>query len=127
MAKKQKQEQEAGASANVQAKFAAARAAMNAALIERGDEIDLILTALVAREHCLLVGPPGTAKSQLADSLLALMGGAKGFSILFNKFTVPEEVFGPISIQGLKSDVFRRITTGKLPEAEIAFLDEINL
>jgi MoxR-like ATPase len=55
----------------VRAKFAAARRDLAAALIERDDEIDLVLTALVAREHVLLVGPPGTAKSLLLDSLLA--------------------------------------------------------
>jgi MoxR-like ATPase len=94
-------------------------------LIERDDEVDLVLTALLAEEHPLLVGPPGTAKSLLLDSLMRVIGGSTSFSILFNKFTTPEEVFGPISVQGLKQDVYRRVTTGKLPEAEFAFADEI--
>ena len=108
----------------VQAKFAAARRDLAAALIERDEEVDLALTALVAGEHLLLVSPPGCAKSLLLDSLLAWAGGTK-FSTLLTKFSVMEEVFGPVSIGGLKEDRYIRVTTGKLPEAEFAFLDEL--
>ena len=55
----------------VQDKFATARTDLAAALIERDEEIDLVLTALVANEHVLLVGPPGCGKSLLLDSLLS--------------------------------------------------------
>jgi MoxR-like ATPase len=105
-------------------KFQAARAELSAALIEREQEVDLVLTGLVARENVLLVGPPGCAKSLLLDSLMAWMHGRK-FSLLLNRFTTPEEVLGPISVAGLKSDVYRRVTTGKLPEADLAFVDEV--
>src|SRR3954465_5285107 len=108
----------------VQAKFATTRKELSAALIERDDEVDLVLTALVAQEHVLLVGPPGCAKSLLLDSLLGWAGG-KRFSVLLTKFSVPEEVFGPVSLAGLKEDRYRRITTGKLPEADFAFVDEV--
>jgi len=108
----------------VRAKFAAARRELSAALIEREDEVDLVLTALVAHEHVLLVGPPGCAKSLLLDSVLAWAGGTK-FSILLTKFSVPEEVCGPVSLAGLKADQYRRVTTGKLPEADFAFVDEL--
>src|SRR3954454_16314864 len=106
----------------VQSKFAACRRELSEALIERDGEIDLVLTALVAREHVLLVGPPGTAKSLLLDSLMGWMRG-KRFGVLLNRFTTPEEVLGPISVAGLKGDVYRRVTAGKLPEADLAFLD----
>jgi len=107
-----------------QQKFAATRSELSACLIERDAEIDMILTAMVAGEHALLVGPPGTAKSMLSDAVTGWIGGHK-FSILMTKFTTPEEVFGPVSLAGLKADVYRRIVTGKLPEAEVAFLDEV--
>lgn len=110
--------------ASVRDKFAAARTALSATLIERDDEIDLCLTALLAREHVLLVGPPGCAKSLLLDSLMAWASGTK-YSILLTKFTVPEEVVGPVSLTGLKSDRYLRVTLGKLPEADFAYLDEI--
>ncbi len=108
----------------VQEKFVTTRKELSAALIERDEEIDLVLTALVCQEHVLLVGNPGTAKSLLLDSVMSWLGGKK-FTILFTKFTTPEEVFGPISVVGLKEDKYRRITTGKLPEADGCFVDEV--
>jgi MoxR domain in the MoxR-vWA-beta-propeller ternary systems len=109
----------------VQRKFAVARKEMGDALIERRGEVDVVLTGLICQEHPLLVGPPGTGKSLLLDSLLAWTGTAKRFTCLFSKFSTPEEVFGPISVAGLKADQYRRVTTDKLPEAHFAFLDEI--
>src|SRR3954471_22337491 len=108
----------------LQTKFASARRDLVEALIERDGEIDLVLTGLVARESVLLVGPPGCAKSLLLDSLMSWMKGRK-FSILLNKFTTPEELLGPISVAGLKSDVHRRVTAGKLPEADPGFVYEV--
>ena len=64
----------------LQEKFATTRRELAEALIERDDEIDLALTALVAGEHVLLVGPPGCGKSLLLDSVLSFTGGTK-FSI----------------------------------------------
>lgn len=109
----------------VRVKFQTARDVMKKTLIERDAEIDVALTALLCREHVLLVGPPGTAKSLLLDSLMSWFGGANKFSLLLTKFTTPEEAFGPFSVQALKQDVYRRVPAGKLPEAELAFLDEV--
>jgi MoxR-like ATPase len=109
-----------------QAKFKMARDEMNKSLIERHDEIDLILVALLAGENPLLVGPPGTGKSLLMDSLMRWMSnGTKKFSILLSKFSMPDEVFGPIDINGLKAGKYARVTVGRLPEAHVAFIDEV--
>src|SRR5206468_9561333 len=105
-------------------KFATTRAELSSALIERDGEVDLVLTALVAREHVLLVGPPGCAVSLLLVALMRWLGGTT-FSCLLTRFTTPEELFGPVSVAGLKEDRYRRITAGKLPEADGCFLDEV--
>src|SRR4051812_15712631 len=94
---------------SIQDKFASTRHELSAALIEREDEIDVVLTALICNEHPLLVGPPGTAKSLLLDAVMSWMHG-KRFTILLTKFSTPEELFGPVSVAGLKEDRYRRIT-----------------
>jgi MoxR-like ATPase len=111
-------------SLTVHDKFAAVRRELGDSLIERSEEIDLLLTSLIAGEHLLLVGPPGCGKSLLIDSLMKWTHGSK-FSCLLNKFTFPEELFGPYSLSELKNDRFVRITTNRLPEANYVFLDEI--
>jgi MoxR-vWA-beta-propeller ternary system protein len=100
------------------------RASLMAQFPERKDVIDGSLAAVLAGEHVLLIGPPGTAKSALVRCLAQVFGGSY-FERLLTKFSTPEELFGPISLQGLAQDRFVRLTAGKLPEAEFAFVDEI--
>lgn len=102
----------------------ALRAEMNAALYERAVEIDCVLTALLAGEHVLLLGPPGTGKSALVNVLAGALD-TRSFAKLFTRFTTPEEVFGPYSLSGIKADRYERVVDGYLPTAEVAFLDEI--
>lgn len=108
----------------IPAALAAVRADLNAILIDRDEAIWLALCALLARQHMVLLGPPGTAKSLLVEELAKRIG-ARCFSLLMTRFTTPEEVFGPVSVAGMKADEYRRVIAGMLPEAEIAFLDEI--
>jgi len=86
--------------------------------------IRLLLIAVVAGEHCVLLGPPGTAKSALIRSLAELMQ-AKYFEYLLTRFTEPNEIFGPVDIAAFREGHYRRNTAGMLPEAEIVFLDEV--
>src|SRR5919106_2310733 len=93
--------------------------------LERSDLIDGALAALLSSHHLLIIGPPGTAKSMLADELCRRIGGANYFQWLLTRFTTPEEIFGAVSLKALEQDDYRRVTARKLPEAHIAFLDEI--
>mgnify|MGYP001195818184 FL=1 len=101
------------------------RAELKARYLERDEVIDGAFCALLTGSHLLLVGPPGTAKSQLANDVCRRIEGAHYFQWLLTKFTTPEELFGAVSLKGLENDEYRRVTAGKLPEAHIAFLDEI--
>ena len=58
-----------------------------------------LLLAALCGEHLLLLGPPGTAKSELSRRLSRLTGG-KYFERLLTRFSVPEELFGPLSMRG---------------------------
>src|SRR5512133_3387478 len=91
---------------------------------ERKDVIEGALAAVLAGEHVLLLGPPGTAKSALVRAIAQAFGGVY-FERLVTKFSTPEELLGPISLKALEQDRFTRITQGKLPNAEFAFVDEI--
>jgi MoxR-like ATPase len=93
--------------------------------LERGELIDGALVGLLAGQHLLVIGPPGTAKSMLADEVCRRITGARYFQWLLTRFTTPEELFGAVSLKALEADDYRRLTTHKLPEAHIAFLDEI--
>lgn len=110
---------------NLVSKFQAVGTALKSQFLEREEVIDGMLCAALAGEHVLLVGAPGSAKSALVGSFSKMVEGANYFEWLLGKFTVPEELFGPISLQALKEEKFKRVTTGKLPEAHVCFLDEV--
>src|SRR5262249_29521308 len=92
-------------------------------LIERDEAVRTALCALIAGQNMVLIGPPGTAKSYLVF-LLAQSLGLTRFLQLMTRFTVPEELLGSISVQAMKQDNYRRITTNRMPEAQIVVLDE---
>lgn len=93
-------------------------------LVERDTEVRLMLLATLCGEHLLLLGPPGTAKSELSRRLASLSSGYY-FERLLTRFSVPEELFGPLSMAGLEQDRYERQVKGYLPTASVAFVDEI--
>lgn len=98
---------------------------LNDLYLEREDVIRGGLLALLGRKNILLLGPPGTAKSMIASGICKRIKDGKYKWLLMSKTTPPEALFGQISVKGFKEDEQRRITTNRLPEADVAFLDEI--
>jgi MoxR-like ATPase len=93
-------------------------------LVERESLVETIALAAVAGEHVLVIGPPGTAKSE-AVRRVARAAGGRYFEYLLGRFTEPSEIFGPIDLRRLREGVVETETSGMLPEAELAFLDEV--
>jgi MoxR-like ATPase len=104
-------------------RFDAVRRELEQKFLAKEEIIRLMLIAAIAGEHMVLIGPPGTAKSAVIRSFAKLLD-ATYFEYLLTRFSEPNELFGPVDIQGFRQGTYRRVTTGMLPEAEIVFLDE---
>jgi len=105
-------------------KFLALEKELQSRYFEREEIIRGMLVALVARGNVLVLGPPGTAKTDLAQTLCNQLNG-KFFARLLTKVSAPEELFGPLSLKALENDQYKRVIHGKLPEADVAVIDEV--
>ena len=90
----------------------------------KNEIIRLLLVAVIAGEHAVLIGPPGTAKSALIRTFARSIH-ARYFEYLLTRFTEPNEIFGPVDIGAFREGRYERRTEGMLPDAEIVFLDEV--
>ena len=121
---KQRQEGRSPGGADLPSRIARAIGVLNAGLVERDTEIRLMLLSLLCGENLLLLGKPGTAKSEIGRRLGSLVRGVF-FERLLTRFSVPEELFGPLSLLSLETGEYRRQTEGYLPTATVAFIDEV--
>lgn len=100
---------------------------LNARFVEREEVIKNVLRSLAIGTNMLLLGDPGTGKSDLIQTANGLIQDARYFSWLVNRTSDPAELVGPYSIKAMEQDKFIRKTEGKMPEAHICFIDEIKL
>ncbi|MER6913976.1 AAA family ATPase [Streptomyces sp. NPDC000594] len=98
---------------------------LSAAFYEREDVVRTLVATMLAGQHALLLGPPGTAKSELARELTSRVEGANLWEILLSKFTAPTRMFGPIDVAALSRGEYRQVFEGRATTAHIAFIDEI--
>ena len=98
---------------------------LNAGLWEKETEMKLALLASVAGESVFFIGLPGTAKSMVSSRLKEIFSKPTYFEYLMNKFSTPDEIFGPVSLKSLENDEYKRVVKNFLPDADVAFLDEI--
>jgi MoxR-like ATPase len=98
--------------------------ALDARFLDKAELVRLLLVTLLAGEHMLVVGPPGTAKSALVRHLARLVD-ARYFEYLLTRFSEPNELFGPVDIKAFREGTFVRRIDAMLPDSEIVFLDEI--
>ncbi|MGE6604508.1 AAA family ATPase [Lysinibacillus fusiformis] len=110
---------------SVQEKLKGMQYALNKKFFEREDAIEGILLGMLSKQNTLLIGEAGTAKSALISAISKSIEGAAYFQWLLGQTTTPEELFGPLSLKDLEQGVYKRNTANKLPNAHLAFLDEI--
>lgn len=103
------------------------RSALNSYFVDRESIINLMTVCAVAQEPLLLVGQPGTAKSDLVTKFRDALSipTETYFEYMLTRFTEPSEVMGPIDISLLREGKYIRRVNGKLPTAQMVFLDEI--
>src|SRR5262245_24928907 len=103
------------------------RSSLGRFFVQKQEIIDLMVIASIAQEPLLLVGPPGTAKSDLVIKFKDALGVDEGdyFEYMLTRFTEPSEIIGAIELAKLRKCKYIRRKEGKLPTAKIAFLDEI--
>ncbi|MFO0650899.1 MAG: AAA family ATPase [Polyangiales bacterium] len=106
-------------------------AELGRAFVERDDLLTQVALALLSREHVLMTGPPGTAKSGVATAVLGRIldestGRPSLFARQFTESTVQTDLVGPIDFKTLMATGrTEHFTDQGMLGAVHAFLDEV--
>ncbi len=104
---------------------------LQAVFVEREALLGQMALALLAKEHVLLTGPPGTAKSQISSAVLGRIldeytGLPSLFARQFTESTVQTDLVGPINFKTLmETGRTEHFTDQGMLGAVHAFLDEV--
>jgi MoxR-like ATPase len=93
--------------------------------VGREETINAALLAVLGREHLLLTGPRGTAKSAMTTDIFSRFPWLSSFQTKLSERTDPDSVLGRTEIPRIKQGDFTRNVTGRLPGVHLAFLDEL--
>ncbi|MGA5083549.1 AAA family ATPase [Streptomyces pseudogriseolus] len=115
----------AGAPEDTARRLRAVCGELSTRFFERDDVVRTLVVTLLAGQHSLVLGPPGTAKSELARELTGRIDGAAYWEVLLSKFTAPTRMFGPIDVAALARGEYRQVYDGRATTAHVAFIDEI--
>ncbi|MGA5109030.1 AAA family ATPase [Streptomyces pseudogriseolus] len=114
-----------GAAGDTARRLRAVCGELSTRFFERDDVVRTLVVTLLAGQHSLVLGPPGTAKSELARELTGRIDGAAYWEVLLSKFTAPTRMFGPIDVAALARGEYRQVYDGRATTAHVAFIDEI--
>jgi MoxR-like ATPase len=98
---------------------------INSLFFEREFEVNQIMYALMIREHVLLKGIPGAAKSEISRRVFGGMVGSRTYKAQFTRFMDEAYVFGPQLMDEFKKGIIRHNTKDSIVDADFAFLDEL--
>jgi MoxR-like ATPase len=111
---------------SVQARMLQILAELKGMNFERDAELTGAVVALLARQHMLLLGDPGTGKSRLIRGIAQRIEGARYFQKQLARDTKTEEVFGMWDMKAMESGLFKRAAGARrMQDAHVVFMDEI--
>lgn len=117
------------------------QAALSSHFVNYEHHVEMLLASCIAQDPVLFIGPPGTAKTEMAINFFSGIGLRKPtveevqsgeelnkyFEYLLSPFSVPDEIFGTLDFEALQKGRVHRINTNMITGQKVrgVFLDEV--